>query len=291
MKKDGNQISDTIFHQSYLLMNTRLDIIIWGVYKTRSKKVAGMIFEEIKNIESILNRYDSKSEVSRFNNSLCGISVSGAPILTDAITKCQNYYEWTRGYFNVFRGDLYDNFKKNNILTDQQKPNPHKDIQINKRHNTITKLTPNISLDFGGIGKGIALDKASEILEKEKIDNAFISFGGSSVITRGTHPHGAFWPFSLREQDIDEVWQLNDDAISVSSNQQENSGHEHILNPVTGQPVSRTITTCVQCKSSATDAEVLSTTLIVSPPALHEKITETFGVTKFRIYTKQQKND
>jgi thiamine biosynthesis lipoprotein ApbE len=55
-------------------------------------------------------------------------------------------------------------------------------IDIDEYNNSIHFLHPSVSLDFGGFGKGLALDKASIILDDFGVQNAFISFGGSSIL-------------------------------------------------------------------------------------------------------------
>ncbi|MGM0377909.1 MAG: FAD:protein FMN transferase, partial [Bacteroidota bacterium] len=113
--------------------------------------------------------------------------------------------------------------------------------------------------------------------------NAFISFGGSSVLTRGHHPHGEFWPFSFREVGIKETWRLTNDALSISQTKADNEKHTHILNTLEEKNATGDQMACVQ-SNSATDAEVLTTALLAGPENMQNKIVAAFDIKKHRIY-------
>ncbi|MBP3202590.1 MAG: FAD:protein FMN transferase [Bacteroidales bacterium] len=121
------------------------------------------------------------------------------------------------------------------------------------------------SLDFGGMAKGWALEKAKDLLERAGCSCAFLNFGGSSILALGTHPNGPAWqvalpdPFSGITLDL---WNLKDAAMSVSGNVPGYTGH--IENPLTGERITaRRLTVAVD--SSPLRAEVLSTALMISP--------------------------
>jgi thiamine biosynthesis lipoprotein ApbE len=154
---------------------------------------------------------------------------------------------------------------------------------MDESKNSIRFLQHDASLDFGGIGKGMALDEVSAMLDEMGIKNAFISFGGSSILTRGHHPHGNYWPFSFQNPTIgQEIWKLNNDAISVSCAEQGLEKNAHILNPKSGRWPEK-ITTGVQ-SDNVTDAEVLSTTLVAAPPEKHQEIAGRFNVKKWAVF-------
>ncbi len=78
-----------------------------------------------------------------------------------------------------------------------------------------------VALDFGGIGKGLALDYAVAALRGAGVECALLSAGESSIAVVGAHPLGAAWPFAIpdpRHPDaaLVEV-ELFDEALSVSA--------------------------------------------------------------------------
>jgi hypothetical protein len=59
-----------------------------------------------------------------------------------------------------------------------------------------------VQVDFGGFGKGYALERIRKLLLSHGILNAFISFGESSVLALGNHPHGTGWKAGVNHQMI-----------------------------------------------------------------------------------------
>ncbi len=126
-------------------------------------------------------------------------------------------------------------------------------------------------LDAGGIGKGYALSLMVARLRKRGVRRAWLNFGGSSFYGMGA-PHGRKgWPVLLRSAQPGHpngILLLNDQALSSSLSLRPDGrgGNKspHIIDPNTGRWVRKYRFAAAQCKS-ATDAEVLSTTLIIRP--------------------------
>jgi thiamine biosynthesis lipoprotein ApbE len=267
-------------------MNTSLDIILWGIDRETACLVSEKIFKSIREVQSVLDRFNPAAEVCRVNKNAFSEETVVSPYLIEAIKRGVNDFNRTQGYFNIFAGDAYSSFKKGsgeylNFVDPTLLPEDL--IEIDENNNSIRFLQRSVSLDFGGVGKGLALDKASIILDDFGVQNAFISFGGSSILTKGHHPHGEYWPFSFKETEIeDQVWALNDDAVSVSSTHQGKGNIAHIFDLKSGCALNSKIA-AVQGVSAA-GTEVLSTALIASPPEKHHEIVQNFNVKKWTVY-------
>ena len=268
-------------------MNTVLDMVFWGIGKECAEIASSAIIAKIKRLQEVLDRYDSKAETYLINQEASQGSVPASPLLIHFIRQGINFFNLTDGYFNIFGGKIYSWLKENNRVNTFYPPSfthPEEIIQINGKHNTVHFLTDDISLDFGGMGKGIALDAAVNIIEKHGIFNAFISFGGSSFLTRGHHPHGDFWPFALKSGDKQgEIWKLTDSAVSVSETKTGQNKRPHIWNVKEKIPVSSDRISCVQAQSAA-DAEALSTALIAAPAGKRKSIIQNFKVIQWRVF-------
>jgi len=157
-------------------------------------------------------------------------------------------------------------------------------VFIDSANQTVQFLQPNVSLDFGGVGKGFAIQSISKIIENHQIENTFISFGGSSILTRGHHPHGDYWPFTLAEHQ-EHVWKLNNDCLSISCLHRKVSGKNaaHIVNPFSSEMSVSEKTVVVQTPNPV-DAEVLSTALIAAPETEHAKILDYFKPVNYIIF-------
>ncbi len=265
-------------------MNSRLDIILWGVTAEEAAHISQEIISAGSNLQKALNRFDPKSETNIVNHRAKFQETPISPKLTRAILDGINYYQLTKGVFNVFAGNAFDAAKNGRNTEDiSSLEDPRECVMINEQQQTVRFTTNYVSLDFGGIGKGMVLDEAAGILSSYPTIHAFISFGGSSVLTRGHHPHGEFWPFSFRESEITETWHLTDDALSISQTLAGKGENPHILNIIGENPTKKNQMACVQ-SHSATDAEVLSTALLAAPPNTHEQIVAAFHIKKHRIY-------
>lgn len=78
-----------------------------------------------------------------------------------------------------------------------------------------------VALDFGGFGKGYALDRAAATLRDAGVACALLSAGESSIAVIGEHPLGGAWSFAIPDpRDADRALievQLIDEALSISS--------------------------------------------------------------------------
>jgi thiamine biosynthesis lipoprotein len=134
---------------------------------------------------------------------------------------------------------------------------------------------PGMALDPGADGKGVALDQLRRILDVRKIEHALIDFGGSSLLAIGRPPDAPAWVVDLPALGGGTLGRLRlvDRALSVSSSFKldrapADSGSAtvprvpHIMDPRTGEWIDQE-RIAVVLSPSATDAEVLSTALIV----------------------------
>jgi thiamine biosynthesis lipoprotein ApbE len=265
-------------------MNSQLDIVLWGGHTSNYEAAFQSISEKTKHYELVLSRYNSQSELYRLNQYAYKKHVEVSILLWNAVKQAANYYEKTQGYFDISQGNFYHNVKQG--IEDIEFKTMHGwQIEMNNSEKSVRFKSRHVLLDFGGMGKGILLNEADAALEEFQIRNAFLSFGGSSVLTRGHHPHGSFWPFSLNKQYISQkVWELNNHAISVSSSKTDKEEpNAHIVNPRTGKSIEEEITVVVKT-SNPVDAEVLSTSLIAAPLTMHQNILSNFEKSEVDIF-------
>ena len=134
-----------------------------------------------------------------------------------------------------------------------------------------------MSLDLGGIAKGMALDEVRKIYDKHGIRNGLINLGASSLFALGNNDKGASWRIGIRHprsSDPDTmlaVIPLSGQALSTSGDYErffERDGirYHHILDPKTGCPAeSGLVSVTVLCENGAW-ADALSTACFVLGP-------------------------
>lgn len=117
-----------------------------------------------------------------------------------------------------------------------------------------------MGIDLGGIAKGFALDKASEVLESKGYNRYLLKLGRN--LLAGDAPRGrAGWPVQIQEEDHPEP--LENQSISVSR-QGVRSDTGHVVDPGSGQEATFERWSAVQARKAVV-ADMASTVLLVDP--------------------------
>jgi len=131
-------------------------------------------------------------------------------------------------------------------------------------------LADGAALDFGGIGKGYAVDRALESLRSQGVTRAKVDFGSSSLGYLGRTEGG--WPVVVADpRDRDNPllsFRVLEGAISTSSQRErffERDGHRfgHLFDPRLGRPVESSLLSVTVIAPRGSTADALSTALFV----------------------------
>ncbi len=237
--------------------------------------VLNSIFEEVDRIESELSSYREDSQLSILNRSSGGPTVIVSDTLAEVLGLARYYYDSTDGAFDVSVGPLTrlweKSFQADSMPSKLSIKNALSKVGVSKVEivgNSVL-LPKGMSLDLGGVGKGFALDKVEQLLARESIEHALISFGESSTLALGSPRNAESWTLLVRGFGQDFIGQVSlaDQALSVSRSHgkvTEIKGRQfgHIFDPATGMPVNREVLAMVVSRTS-TEAEVWSTALLV----------------------------
>ena len=269
----------SIFHQTIPGMNSAIDIVIPGIDNNVGNELCNEIRNKTIELEKMLNCFDSNAETFQINERAYAEQVSVSDKLFEIITECFYFNKQTAGYFDI--GLRY-------YKTEPQHSSDGgmKSIVLNTSEKTIKFESKATALDFGAVGKGLLLREVDKILYSYQIKNCFISFGGSSMLTRGSHPHGTNWPVTFRNDlNHNHSFSMNNHAASLSGALTEQSGAYHIINPKSLLTVQNNRIAFVQC-SCPVVAEVLSTTLVIATLSEVETIVAGFKPDKAVIFNK-----
>lgn len=244
------------------VMGTRLEVLMVHpdieMLSRLWRDVAGLL----ESMDRVFDRFAPDSEVSRLNSRSRDIA-DISPVMEDALRLCGDYYERTLHLFDVTLGHFRD---------------------VTVGAGKVIFRNPMVRLDFGGFAKGYALRSVRRLLAANGVKNAFVDFGGSSIIGMGHHPYGDCWRVGL-----DSPWSgarlrdfsLMDTSLSTSGNTRFYSGH--IVNPMTGASNrKRMVATAVA--EDPLDAEVLSTVWMIADREQMRQISERFGEFEADIY-------
>jgi thiamine biosynthesis lipoprotein len=226
-------------------------------------------FDLARACEQTLSRWSPEAELARLN-AAAGGEVVVSPELFAWLERCARDHERTGGAFDPTVGTwILDPDSDAEIGMDRIRLGPGRTVF----------LPAGLALDSGGDGKGVAVDLIVDRLRAAGVD-ALVSFGESSSYGIGRGPEGDGWKLAVLDASGEEIGVavLEDAGISVSWSlrvEQLADGSSprraHIFDPATGELVDVERTAVVWSRS-ATEAEVLSTALIVrGDPAILEK--------------------
>ncbi len=240
-----------IFYAWFSAMFTRVDVIFYtDEARDDLKEVAEKLEREIISIETFANRFDVNSELCKLNANAFNNEVPVSQELFRIIAACQEYNKQTSGYFDITINSL-NGFRGGAAA-----------ILLNAEKQTIRFLHPDVLLDLSGFIKGYALRTVRDTLKKEKIDNALINLGNSSVLAMGNHPFGNGWKISHPEADTSNTeCVLFNACLTTSGNKSQTKWP--VLHPLTGQAVEQKQAVSVITDDPAV-GEVLATALYVA---------------------------
>ena len=235
-------------------------MVIPGLEEKRGEKLARRAEEIVENWEQCLSAYRSGAELQVINSLASEHVVVLSEPMIRVMDLCQRYTRLTAGLFDP---------------AVNQNKSSWRDVTLNLDQGSIFFKRPGVKLDMGGVGKGIALEDVVSYFKSEGINDAFISFGESSIAGMGKHPHGDGWLVGEEEGFL-----LRDAFISVSGPQDLNpSGKEekkaHIYHPLKQELIRTKKKVVVKC-DSAVEAEILSTCAYMADEREFEQLKSQF---------------
>lgn len=265
-------VYDGIFNKEtstdFFAMDTVVSLKITGKNSAAS---AQQIKNKIALLDSdILSRHSADSLVSKLNSGETVNDAEFAAYINELISVSQS----SGGAFDFTLGALSDLW---GFGSEPNVPNKQDidDVLSNSGYEKITVKGSNVAVDgrrtvvdLGASGKGIALDKAKEILESEKAKRAVISVGGSILL----YGDGEF-TVGIRKPDGNAgeyiaVIKTNASCVSTSGNYEryfEEGGkrYHHILDPDSGFPAENGVISVTVISESGLLSDALSTACFV----------------------------
>jgi len=274
------------------LLGTFVTITAYGQDRAAVQQAVSAAFDEFKRADAMMSIHRADSELARINAVAATNAVVVSPELFAVLQLAQDISTQTDGAFDITirpLADLWGFIWKQHRLPDDkelQRTLPlvsFHHVQLDPGHRTVRFLTNGISLDLGGIGKGVAVDWAIEKLCSRGVTNAMVKAGGDLRVI-GTPPGEAHWVVQLEDPSKEGrrvSIPLRDAALSTSGNYEnyfEVNGrrYSHILNPRTGLPVEG-IAACTVIAPTCAEADAWATALFVCGV---ENSLERFGSTR-----------
>lgn len=245
-----------IVYASFGAMHTRVELLAVGLDEEQGRGLMAEAEREVKRLERLFNRFDSRSPLAVVNMTATGQSVKVDDELFMALELCEVFRRATAGYFDVTAAD---------DGVDAVSDGSGGYALYGKEH-SVRILREGARIDLGGFAKGYAAESVRRIFEQADVRQAVINFGNSSIVAMGHHPYGEWWPIGIEHRKVKSAVarevRLKDGAMSVSGRAE--SGDYHIIDPMTGNRAVGEELIVVEGRSALV-AEMLSTALYAAP--------------------------
>jgi thiamine biosynthesis lipoprotein len=150
-------------------------------------------------------------------------------------------------------------------------------IQISRAPNLIKKKAP-VTLDFGSIAKGYAVDEVAKLLKDSGIEDFLVEIGGE-VFASGSRKDGSPWRVGIvmpkieasKKNKLHSVVSLSKKAMATSGDyrnffEKDGIRYSHIIDPRTGYPVKSFVVSATVLADDCLMADGLATALVVLSP-------------------------
>lgn len=269
------------FSRAYFTMGTMLEITVFHNDENKANKAMHAAYEEVRKVDECASVYDEKSETALFNGKPAGSFFSASPLFFSLVEQSLYYSRITNGAFDVtvfplvklwgfYDGESLKTFPQKSKIASALRPVDYRALKLQKEKEIVSKYKAS-RLDFGGIAKGFALDKASKALKTHGIKNARMDFFSTTFYLGNPEGAGTFVAALAHPEHKNKnllYIHVSDDAVSVSANTENFFVHNgrkysHIVNPKTGYPVFSSLSSVMVFCGTAACADALSTALFV----------------------------
>ena len=218
----------------------------------KANQVAQLVINDVYRLEAKYSRYRSNSFLSEINR----VALQGGSIAVDDETAglldyAVTCHQQSDGLFDITSGILRRawDFKSDAIpdrMTIQSlldKIGWHKVVW---QRPVLTFTVPDMEIDFGGVVKEYAVDRAATLCLEAGVQHGLVNLGGDIKII-GPHQDGTPWRIAIRHpRQADGILQtllLHSGALASSGDYERcitvnGIRYGHVLNPKTGWPVS-----------------------------------------------------
>ena len=254
-------------------MDTVMTLTAYGADRDRALEAA---VAEIRRLDSLLSIGNDSSDISRLNREKTAVlSPDAASLLGSALDLARD----TQGVFDptVYPlVKLWGFYDKDYHVPSRQELSQALDLvdyqEVSLGEDGQASLGPGQQIDLGGIGKGFTSQRVTELLRDAGITSAMVSLGGN-IQCLGAKPDGSPWNIGIRDpfgEDVYAAVRVTDKAVITSGGYERyfkdpDTGniYRHILDPRTGFPAEKGLSSVTVITSDGTLGDGLSTALYI----------------------------
>lgn len=222
-------------------------ITLYAGFEQQARQAASAAFKRIADIDTALSDFNRGSENSLLTRSAANKSVKVSDDLYQNLKMANEMANITEGIFDVSLGPLSRLWREGRLqgivpshteVSAAQKAVGWKHAVAFDRGRRISLKRENMIFDFGGIGKGYAIDEAGKMLRSHGIMSALVELGGD-VLLMDAPPESKGWSVEALNG---KKFILNNVALSTTGAQEQymdiaGQRLSHVINPITGHAI------------------------------------------------------
>ncbi|KZE34853.1 thiamine biosynthesis lipoprotein [Crenobacter luteus] len=195
------------YRQESYAFGTRVELAIAGVPEASARRAAALVLADLDHLHRALHPWQAGSPLVAVNAALAaGRPARVGPEIAELVALSQDYARRADGLFDPAIGALVQLWGFHADTYAPAAPPPAKLAElvaarprmsdVTLAGDTLASANPAVQLDFGGIAKGWALDRARDTLKQAGVASALVNIGGN-VLAVGRKPDGARWTVGL----------------------------------------------------------------------------------------------
>lgn len=272
----SSSASEYVFHHEYVL-GTSLELRVGADSLQAAHTVEALVLAEVDRLNNILSRYDSSSELMRWQNGQLQNSVSKD--LANVLERSAYWHQKTNGVFDVRVGALIELWQQaeqdQHVPTSQELKSITRQLQVpawKQVDNYSFEQTGDLPITLDGLAKGYILDSVCDLVTQKfpGLTQLTINIGGDlRTIGGGPLTIGITDPVNSFENSEPIHVVTSNDAMGLATSggyrrffEINGRRYPQLLDPRTGQPVQHLLSATVIAKT-AIDADAIATILCV----------------------------
>ena len=261
-----------LFKVTFIAMGSPCELLVDCDREAEAAMLADIVSTEAWRVEDKFSRYLADNIVHSINSSN-GESVSVDDETANLLDFAATLYEMSEHRFDVTSGVLREAWVFNgsdSVPSDQavRQILTHVGWEKISWHRPDLALGAGMQIDFGGIAKEYAVDKAAGLAAKESIASCLINFGGD-LVANGAPSGTNGWQVGIdaveqSEGNAQKLIRLRNGGLATSGDARrfllkDGIRYSHILDPATGWPVTGAPRSITVAADTCTQAGMLAT--------------------------------
>ncbi|PLK50873.1 FAD:protein FMN transferase [Uliginosibacterium sp. TH139] len=246
-----------LVRQESFVFGTRVEVVSYGSPEAEARTALNAVLREFDRLHRSYHAWQP-SELTSLNAAIAaGKSAPVSPEMLSLLQASQRYAALSDGLFDPAIGKLIELWGFHGDSFTPHLPEPAalqaaiaaapSVRQLSLQGELVRSSNRAVNLDFGGIAKGYALDRAATILREHGIKNALINIGGNVMAlgAKGKQPWSVGIQHPRASGPLATLALYDGEAIGTSGDYQrffefEGQRYSHLIDPRTGVPAKHT---------------------------------------------------